>query len=81
MSLGTLPPCSDDAILWFAQVDAFFKAYEISPERQLTLLCGMPPSLAKTAREILTRPSPDLTYEILKAEALKRNTASAESRF
>ena len=80
MSFSSLPPYSDDAILWFAQVDAFFKMHEISPERQLTLFCcSMPSSLAKTEREILTRPRPpDLTYEILKTEVLKRNTASAE---
>ena len=41
----------------------------------------MLPSFAKTVKEMLTRPSLDLTYEILKLEVLKRNTASAESRF
>ena len=41
----------------------------------------MPPSLAKTVKEIITRPPPDLTYEIHKAEDLKRNIASAESHF
>ena len=72
----------DDAILWFTQVDAFFHVHEISPGRQLTLLlCGISPSLVKTVREIITKPPPDLTYEILKAEILKRNTASAKSRF
>ena len=81
MSFSSLSPYSD-AILWFAQVDAFFQVHEISPERQLTLLLyGMPPSLAKTVREIITRPPPDFTYETLKVEVLKRNTASAESRF
>ena len=77
-----LPLYSDNVVLWFAQIDAFFKVHEILPERQLNLIsCGMPPSLAKTVKEMLTRPSPDVTYEILKAEVLKRNTTSVESRF
>ena len=71
---------SDDATFWFAQVNAFFQVHEILQERHLTLLlCGMPPSLAKTVREIITSPPPDITYQTLKAEVLKRNTASAGS--
>ena len=82
MSFSSLPPYSDDAILWFAQVEAFFQVHEISPHRQLPLLiCGMLPSLAKTVREIMIKPPPDLTYQTLKAEVSKRNTASAESPF
>ena len=82
ISFSLLPPYSDDAISWFALVDAFFQVFEISPKWQLTLLlCGMPPSLVQTVREIITRPPPNLTYEILKGKILKRNTASAESHF
>ena len=41
----------------------------------------MPAPLAKTVKEIMIRPPPDLTYELLKAEIIKRNTASVESQF
>ncbi|XP_029651974.1 uncharacterized protein LOC115225165 [Octopus sinensis] len=41
----------------------------------------MPPPLSTSARDLIIDPNPDATYASVKAEILRRNTRSAESRF
>ncbi|XP_029651340.1 uncharacterized protein LOC115224557 [Octopus sinensis] len=82
MSLASLPIFTDDATLWFAQLEAYFCAHSVSSEKQLQILYScMPPQLATTARDLITDPSPDATYASVKLEVEKRNTRSKESRF
>ncbi|XP_014775824.1 uncharacterized protein LOC106873111 [Octopus bimaculoides] len=82
MSSHMLPPFNGDAILWFAQLGAHFDAYGISPTNQLKFFyCSLPTQLATSARDLITSPNPDATYASVKAEILRRNTKSAESRF
>ncbi|XP_052829858.1 uncharacterized protein LOC128249674 [Octopus bimaculoides] len=82
MSSHMLPPFTGDATLWFTQLEAHFDAYGISPSKQLQLLyCSLPTQLATSARDLVTSPNPDATYASVKAEILRRNIKSAESRF
>ncbi|XP_029634954.1 uncharacterized protein LOC115210491 [Octopus sinensis] len=82
MSVPHLHSFTGDATLWFAQVEAHFAAHGVSPIQQLHLLyCSLPPQLATSARDLIIDPSPDATYASIKAEILRRNTRSEESRF
>ncbi|XP_014774470.1 uncharacterized protein LOC106872118 [Octopus bimaculoides] len=82
MSSHMLPQFTGDAILWFAQLEAHFDAYGISPTNQLKFLyCSLSTTLATSARDLITSPNPDTTYAPIKAEILRRTTKFAESRF
>eukprot|EP00106_Octopus_bimaculoides_P013105 XP_014780547.1 PREDICTED: uncharacterized protein LOC106876498 [Octopus bimaculoides] len=82
MSLPNLPSSTDDITLWFSQLEAYFAAHAVPSQRQLNLLlCSIPAPLATSVRDLITDPRPDVTYEVVKSEVLRRNTKFAESKF
>ncbi|XP_014779219.1 uncharacterized protein LOC106875535 [Octopus bimaculoides] len=81
MSHG-LPTFIGDTDIYFAQLEAYFQTYDISPSKRLKLLyCNLPPSLTKVSKDLLTSPKDDATYDEVKNKILHRTTRSATSRF
>lgn len=77
-----LPVYSDNAALWFAQLDVYFVAHNIMPVQQLHVLYnGLPPTLACFVNDLITDLLSEATYFSIKAKILRWNTQSVESRF
>eukprot|EP00106_Octopus_bimaculoides_P003445 XP_014770887.1 PREDICTED: uncharacterized protein LOC106869596 [Octopus bimaculoides] len=82
MSLTNLLSFTGDVILWFSQLEAHFAAHAVPSQRQLNLLfCSIPAPLATSVKDVITDPHPDATYKVIKAEVLRQNTKSTESKF
>lgn len=58
-----------DDVTWFAQLNTYFAVHDVIPAQQLHILySGMPPVLARSLRNLIMEPSPDVTYSSLNAE-------------
>ena len=78
-----LPAFAEDIHVWFAQLESYFAANNISSEHQQLqiLFSAFPASLTPTIKDIITNPPQRSSYESVKHEVLLRMSLSAEKRF
>ena len=78
-----LPAFLGDVRVWFAQLESYFAANDISSEhrQQHITFSAFKASLISTIKNIITKPPPGSTYERVKHEVLLRTSLSAEKRF
>lgn len=83
MGSTSLPAFAGDVRVWFAQMESYFVANNITTEkRQLHILfSAFPASLMPVIKDVITDPPPGSTYESVKREVLHRTSLSAEKRF
>lgn len=83
MSHFSLLQLHGDAKMWFSKLESIFISSDIqSVQSKLHIaLSGVPIPLALIVRNMITRTSPDMTYESFKTEVLRHNSPSSESKF
>eukprot|EP00794_Sanderia_malayensis_P013035 gene13035-biopygen10394 len=78
-----LPPFwPNDPVVWFAQVEALFTTRRITTQstKFSFVISSLPPEIAQEIRDLLLQPPADEPYEHLKAELIKRTSASEQKR-
>lgn len=77
------PAFTGDVNVYFAQLEAHFSANNISSDalRLNILISQLPPALTGEVKDLITAPPPGLTYDLMKAEVLRRTTTSTQKKF
>ena len=79
---NTLPAFAGDVRVWFAQLELYFVANNVTKQRQLHILfSAFPASLTPVAKDLITNTPLNSTYDSIKREVLLRTSLSAEKRF
>ena len=82
VSLKLPPYWPADPYVWFAQVEAQFGTRGITAERTQYdyIISALTPEIAQEVRDLLLEPPKDTPYATLKAELIKRTTATEQKR-
>ena len=79
---NTLPAFAGDVRVWFALLESYFVANNVTERRQLHILfSAFPASLTPVVKDLITDTPLDSTYDSIKREVRLRTSLSAEKRF
>lgn len=80
--MTTLPAFAGDVRVWFAQLESYFAANNVSEQTKLHILfSAFPASLTPAVKDLITDTPLNSTYDSIKREVLLRTSVSAEKRF
>ena len=78
----TLPAFTGDVRVWFAQLESYFVANNVTEQQQLHILFStFPASLTPPVKDLITDFPFNSTYDSIKREVLLQTSLSAEKTF
>ena len=78
----TLRAFAGDVRVWFAQLESYFVANNVTEQRQLPILfSAFPVSLTPVVKDLITDTPLNATYDSIKREVLLWTSLSAKKRF